>query len=54
LLEVVYGEVKEEADKVISSQGSGGVSLNIINDESDAMNKNRITNLPLNTSDLSI
>ncbi|THY01019.1 hypothetical protein D6D01_10392 [Aureobasidium pullulans] len=51
LLDKVYEEVKKEVNEVIETQGAGNYTLNFISDESDAMNKDRITNLSLNTSD---
>ena len=47
----MYKEVKKEVEEVIDTQGRGNYTLNFISDESDAMNKDRITNLSLNTND---
>ena len=47
----MYEEVKKEVEEVIDTQGRGNYTLNFISDESDAMNKDRITNLSLNTND---
>ena len=50
LLDSVYKEVKKEVEEVIDTQGRGNYTLNFISNKSDAMNKDRITNLSLNTN----
>lgn len=51
LLNSVYEVSNKEVQEVIDTQGRGNYTLNLISDESDAMNKDRITNLFLNTND---
>ena len=46
----MYKEVKKEVEEVIDTQGRGNYTLNFISNKSDAMNKDRITNLSLNTN----